>query len=94
MGHIPLRYLHDLALLRSQHEAEIDWGQVQRGLSRQGYQYLVPGYLYLADRLIGAQMPESIPVTPAAKRHYERVLELAPKGADIYKLARERKRAL
>jgi putative nucleotidyltransferase-like protein len=67
---IPLRYLHDLSLLRRRHDAEIDWEQVQESLSRQGYGYLVPGFLYLANRLLGLPMPVGIPVTAAAKRHY------------------------
>ena len=70
LGHIPLRYLHDLMLMRRRHETEVDWGKVQDSLSRQGYGHLVPGFLYLADQLLGLPMPESVPVTPAAKRHY------------------------
>ena len=70
LGHLPLRYLHDLMLLRRRHETEIDWGQVQTSLSRQGYGYLVPGFLYLADRLFGLPMPAASPVTTGAKGHY------------------------
>ncbi len=69
-GIIPLRYLHDLMLLRAQYEADIDWHEVERHLSRGAYDYLLPGFLYLADRLLGMPMPASVPVTPAARRHY------------------------
>jgi hypothetical protein len=70
LGLIPLRYLHDLKLLRAQHEAEIDWRAVERGLSRGGYDYLLPGFLYLADRFLDLPMPAEVAITPAARRHY------------------------
>jgi hypothetical protein len=71
LGRIPLRYLHDLSLLRRRHDAGIDWEQVQGGLSRQGYGHLVPGFLYLAHQLLELPMPAAVPVTAAARRHYE-----------------------
>jgi hypothetical protein len=70
MGRISPRYLHDLELLRAHHEAEIDWPKVGELLARQKYDYLVPGYLYLSHRLLGPPMPEAVPVSPAARRHY------------------------
>jgi hypothetical protein len=71
LGRIPLRYLHDVGLLRSKHDAEIDWDEVKRRLSARGYGHFVPGFLYLADRLLGLRMPESVPVTWRARRHYD-----------------------
>lgn len=70
LGRIPLRYLHDLALLRQQHGSEIDWQAVQYGLSRQGYGHVVSGFLYLAERLLGLEMPEGVHCDSSAKRHY------------------------
>ena len=70
LGHIPLRYLHDLQLLRRWHEAEIDWAEVYQRLEAQGYGYVVPGFLYLAERLFGTAMPAAVPPTGAARRHY------------------------
>jgi len=71
LGHIPLRYLHDLRLLRDKHETEIDWGEVASRLSARGYGHFVPGFLYLANRLLGLRTPESVPVTWRARRHYD-----------------------
>lgn len=70
LGLIPLRYLHDLLLLRARHEAEIDWRTVKRHLSRGGYDYLLPGFLYLADRFLDMPMPAAVDITAAARRHY------------------------
>ncbi len=70
LGLIPLRHLHDLMLLRARHEAEIDWRAVKRHLSRGGYDYLLPGYLYLADRFLDLPMPAVVATTAAARRHY------------------------
>lgn len=71
LGRIPLRYLHDLMLLRGKHDAEIDWDEVTRRLSAGGYGHIVPGFLYLADRLFGLPMPEKMPITWRVRRHYD-----------------------
>lgn len=70
IGRISIRYLHDLSLLRTQHDTHIDWNSVRDHLSRQRYDYLLAGYLYLANRLLGTPMPEAIAISPSARRHY------------------------
>lgn len=70
LGHMPLRYLHDLMLLRTRHESEIDWAEVERALARQGYGHLAAGFVYLGHRLLGQPMPDALAATPAARRHY------------------------
>jgi Uncharacterised nucleotidyltransferase len=69
LGRIPLRYLHDLMLLRGKHDPEIDWDEVMSRLSARGYGHFVPGFLYLAERLFALPMP--VPVTFRARRHYD-----------------------
>lgn len=71
LGRIPLRYLHDLMLLREKHDPEIDWAEVEKRLSAGGYGHFVPGVLYLADQLLGVPMPNETPVTWRARRHYD-----------------------
>ena len=70
-----LRQLLDLALLRADHEAEVDWAELARRFRSSGFQRVLADTLTCAEYLIGQEMPAGIERRPVAIRGMERTIE-------------------
>lgn len=73
---LPLRALHDLALVLRQHEEEIPWDGVGAELAAAGLAATGARFLAGAERLLGIHpsLPPAIAPDPAARRHVERCI--------------------
>lgn len=71
-ANLSLRSLHELALIRSQHDASIDWMTIQTLMDRGGKSSVLNAWLYAAHRLFASPLPEGVRPTRRAAAHYAR----------------------
>lgn len=71
-GTLPLRSLHELALLQTQLDGQIDWEGIRQLLGRGRKLPVLNAWLYLAHKLFGTQLPPDVPPTIGAVLHYLR----------------------
>jgi len=71
-GTLPLRPIHELALMQSVFGAEIDWSTIRGLLKTDGKSNVLNDWLYLAHRLYGSPPPDGIKPGVRAVAHYAR----------------------
>lgn len=71
-GRIPLRSLHELAMMQAAYRDRIDWVTIRHLMRQGGQMHLLRGSIYLAHRLLGCPLPDPIPATRRAKIHHAR----------------------
>ena len=82
-GTLPLRSIHELALMLSVFDEEIDWGIISRLLKSDGQSNMIRAWVYLAHRLFGSSLPAPWEVTPRMVAHYARCRLQARWGLSI-----------
>lgn len=71
-GDLSLRSLHELSLIQSQYEANIDWMTIQKLMDRGGKSRVLNAWLYAAHQLFACPLPEGVRPTRRAAAHYAR----------------------
>lgn len=71
-GILPLRSIHELALLQSRFETQIDWDIISRFAAARDLSRVVRAWVYLAHRLFGSKLPVGWNTTAAMRAHYTR----------------------
>ncbi len=82
-GILPLRSLHELALLQNLHGSEIDWPGISQLLMGSGKQKPLHAWPYLAHRLFGSALPPDWKVSLPMRAHYWRCRWQARWGVSI-----------
>ena len=82
-GILPLRSIHELALLQYLFATEIDWDTISHLLSAGGKPKLLRAWVYLAHRLFGSALPSGWEATPRMRAHYARCRLQARWGLSI-----------
>ena len=71
-GKISLRSLYELVMVQGFFNEKIDWEMIKQLISRNGREKVLCAWLYLAHRLFGNPMPDSVHPTFGALIHYAR----------------------
>ncbi len=71
-GTLPLRSIHELALMHHAFGRDIDWRTIRGLLESDGKREILNDWLYLTHRLFGCSLPEGIEPTRRAIAHYSR----------------------
>lgn len=71
-GDISLRSLHELALIQSQYEKQIDWRSIRTLMDRGGKSKVLNAWVYAAHRLFAGPMPDGLRPTRRVVAHYTR----------------------
>jgi hypothetical protein len=71
-GELPLRSLHEMALMLDARGEPIDWTTIRQLLERGGEPQVLGIWLYLCHRLFGSPLPNGFVRTPATITHYAR----------------------
>jgi hypothetical protein len=82
-GILPLRSLHELALMQSSHGPEIDWLDIWQLLSGSGKRRPLRAWPYLAHRLFGSALPPTWKTMLPMRAHYWRCRWQARWGVSI-----------
>ena len=71
-GTLPLRSIHELALLQNLFSTKIDWPAISRFMAEDGKSTVLRCWVYLSHRLFGCPMPNGWNTTPQMLAHYAR----------------------
>ena len=71
-GTLPLKSLHEMALIQQRFASEIAWQQIAQVLADNRTFGLVQTWMYLAHRLFGCSLPQGWAITPGMRAHYLR----------------------
>jgi hypothetical protein len=82
-GALPLRSIHELALLQSLFSTTIDWHAISRFMAEDGKSTVLRSWVYLAHRLFGCPMPNGWTTTAKMLIHYARCRLQARWGLSI-----------
>ncbi len=82
-GILPLKSIHELALLQSLFEKECNWDTIAKILRNGGQSRLLHAWVYLAHKLFGSTLPKGWDVTPRMRLHYARCRFQARWGLSI-----------
>lgn len=69
---LPLRALYDVAMLRSEHEARIDWDEISRRMADAALSDVLDVHLNELSELFGQPFPGDRTATAAARKHFRR----------------------
>jgi len=73
-GVIPLKGLHDLALIRCHHGDRIDWETIADTIRGHGISRAAQAWLHMANRLLHVSVPSALHETTAARLYLNRCL--------------------
>ena len=71
-GNISLRSLHELVMMQSIYNKQIDWKNIQQLMDKGGQEKVFHASLYLAHRLFGSPLPDQTCMKSGAIIHYAR----------------------
>jgi len=71
-GTLPLKSIHELALLQSRLARRIDWDAIRELLAHGGKRPILDAWLFLAHKFFGSALPPEMRTTPGMVAHYVR----------------------